>query len=376
MGSVLSRLLFQPPDPPSYAIRFNSTVCSYIDMKLETTNIEEQEEKKKEQEEEKIKREYNFDTDQEHMNSHSTITNTQTITSPIDDEQSITTTTTTISSPFINNITTTQEEEEEDEELLSIRSTIPLRQQQSTDTEEEDYREEMKKIKTNKRYIDCKMPIAYLEYPNSERLIIISHGNATDIGLMLPFMNMLHRHLYASVLMYDYPGYGLFKPTTIKPSESNVYASIDRIVDYAVNTLGYAHDDIILFGISLGSGPSTYMATKYKFRGLILQSPFSSVVRTRVNSYFYSMFEDMDVFLNFKYIPHVQCKVAFIHGSADALVPFSCTETLFHLLPPKYQCPIYSVYNAGHNDIIEKSTLALYTSQLETFLSIFDDAFS
>ena len=74
------------------------------------------------------------------------------------------------------------------------------------------------------------------------------------------------------------------------------------------------------FGTSLGSGPSTYICSRKdsNFRGLILQSPFLSVVRIKVpvqNKLFFDMFPNIDR------IEMVESPVFVIHGKEDELVP-------------------------------------------------------
>jgi abhydrolase domain-containing protein 17 len=75
------------------------------------------------------------------------------------------------------------------------------------------------------------------------------------------------------------------------------------------------------FGTSLGSGPSVYISSREKstYRGVILQSPFLSVVRIKVpvqNKLFFDMFPNIDR------IERISCPVFVIHGKSDEVVPF------------------------------------------------------
>lgn len=81
------------------------------------------------------------------------------------------------------------------------------------------------------------------------------------------------------------------------------------------------------FGTSLGTGPSIYLTSngKYNFRGLILQSPFTSVIRIKVkisNKIFFDMFPNIDR------IHKVNCPVFIIHGKVDEVVPFEHAEVM------------------------------------------------
>ncbi len=52
-----------------------------------------------------------------------------------------------------------------------------------------------------------KITAVYLEAPGAEYTLLFSHGNAEDLGGVLPFMRQFQPLGY-SVLMYDYRGYG------------------------------------------------------------------------------------------------------------------------------------------------------------------------
>ena len=61
--------------------------------------------------------------------------------------------------------------------------------------------------------------------------LLISHGNALDAGLLVPFARELAVMLNVNVLCYDYTGYGC---STGKPSIDDTYADIDAVVKYLV----------------------------------------------------------------------------------------------------------------------------------------------
>lgn len=50
-------------------------------------------------------------------------------------------------------------------------------------------------------------------------------------------------------------------------NEKFIYNDIDTVYDYIVNQLGVKPETIILYGRSLGSGPSCYIAEKRKVGG-------------------------------------------------------------------------------------------------------------
>ena len=75
--------------------------------------------------------------------------------------------------------------------------------------------------------------------------------------------------------------------TTGEPSEDNCYADIEAVYDYLTLELELEPQNIILYGRSIGSGPSCHLAEKVSrehlegtgLGGLILHSAFTSVFR-------------------------------------------------------------------------------------------------
>jgi hypothetical protein len=111
------------------------------------------------------------------------------------------------------------------------------------------------------------------------KTIIYSHGNATDVGAMYPLQAILVQSLLCHVVSYDYSGYGESGGVAM---EANTYKDIAAVYDYTLKNVageGNAHN-IVLYGQSVGSGPSCHLCSKNKDIGaLILHSPFTSGMR-------------------------------------------------------------------------------------------------
>jgi len=95
---------------------------------------------------------------------------------------------------------------------------------------------------------------------------------------------MLRVNLFA----YDYTGYGMAYDEG-SPSEEDCYSDIEAAFKYLRFNLGVPSKNIVLYGRSLGSGPSCYMASGTAesedpslggpVGGVILHAPFLSVYR-------------------------------------------------------------------------------------------------
>ncbi|HBR94174.1 MAG TPA: alpha/beta hydrolase [Opitutae bacterium] len=183
----------------------------------------------------------------------------------------------------------------------------------------------------------------YLKASNSDRILIYSHGNGEDIGMARPWLQDLQQK-GISVFAYDYPGYG----TSLgSPSEAGCYAAIHASYKYVTETLGYRPQQITLYGRSLGSGPSTWLAERTQVAGLILDGAFTSTFRVMTQI----KLLPWDRFDNYARLPRIQCPVLIIHGTEDRIVPFQhALKNWRAITGPKYKL---FVEGAGHGGLID-----------------------
>ncbi|KAF0716588.1 Aste57867_2766 [Aphanomyces stellatus] len=121
------------------------------------------------------------------------------------------------------------------------------------------------------------IPCFVFRHPQAKFTLIFSHGNATDCGGMYLRYLSLSRELKVNVLGYDYSGYTC---ATGNPSEANTYADITAIYEFAAaHICRDASKEVVLYGQSVGSGPSIYLAAEKPVRGLIVHSGLLSGMR-------------------------------------------------------------------------------------------------
>ncbi|ORM40093.1 Alpha/beta hydrolase domain-containing protein 17A [Babesia sp. Xinjiang] len=151
-------------------------------------------------------------------------------------------------------------------------------------------------------------------------LIIFSHGNSTDLGYMFTCYVNLCRCLDVDVFAYDYSGYGLSEG---KVGEKNMYRDIEYVYDYVRNELDVSPENIILYGNSLGSAPSCYLASmpdKYPIGGLILDAPLASAIRLQLRNL--SKTPRFDAFVNVEFLKAKDLyPTLIIHGTSDGVIP-------------------------------------------------------
>ncbi|KAH7569936.1 hypothetical protein JRO89_XS05G0021000 [Xanthoceras sorbifolium] len=172
----------------------------------------------------------------------------------------------------------------------------------------------------------------YVKNASASLTVLYSHGNAADLGQMFHIFSELSLHLNVNLMGYDYSGYG---QSSGKPSEQDTYADIEAAYKCLEETYGVKEEDIILYGQSVGSGPTLELAIRLpQLRAVILHSPILSGLRVMypVKRTFW-----FDIYKNIDKIPLVGCPVLVIHGTEDEVVDFSHGKQLWELCKEKYE---------------------------------------
>ncbi|CAD6264496.1 unnamed protein product [Miscanthus lutarioriparius] len=158
---------------------------------------------------------------------------------------------------------------------------------------------------------------------------------------------------------YDYSGYG---QSSGKPSEANTFADIEAAYKCLVDVYGTREEDIVLYGQSVGSGPTLDLAIRFdRVRAVVLHSPILSGLRVMYSvkkTYWFDIYKNIDK------IPHVKCPVLVIHGTKDDVVDCSHGKRLWELCQHKYE-PLW--IEGGDHGNLEK--FPVYIRHLKKFLS-------
>ncbi|KAI4346745.1 hypothetical protein L6164_007616 [Bauhinia variegata] len=184
----------------------------------------------------------------------------------------------------------------------------------------------------------------YIKNPSASMTLLYSHGNAADLGQMYELFSELSIHLRVNLMGYDYSGYG---QSSGKPSEQNTYADIEAAYRCLVEKYGAKEEDIILYGQSVGSGPTIDLATRLpNLRAVILHSPILSGLRVMYpvkRTYWFDIYKNIDK------IPSINCPVLVIHGTADDVVDCSHGKQLWENCKEKYE-PLW-IKGGNHCDL-------------------------
>ncbi|KAG9453012.1 hypothetical protein H6P81_005916 [Aristolochia fimbriata] len=181
----------------------------------------------------------------------------------------------------------------------------------------------------------------YLRNPYARLTVLYSHGNAADLGQLYDLFVQLKVNLRVNLIGYDYSGYGA---STGKPSESNTYADIEAIYQCLETQYGISQEDLILYGQSVGSGPTLHLAAKLpRLRGVVLHSAILSGLRVLCHVKCTFCF---DIYKNINKIKKVKCPVLVIHGTEDDVVNWFHGNGLWQLAKDPYE-PLW-IKGGGH----------------------------
>ncbi len=167
----------------------------------------------------------------------------------------------------------------------------------------------------------------WLPAPDARGALILSHGNAGNIGHRAPVGEFLREEFGINVLMYDYRGYGRSEGS---PTEEGTYSDIRGAYAY-VRSRGFQPESVVLMGQSLGTAVTVDLAANEKTGAVILEAAFTSVPAMGRTLWWSLPIRGM---ITTKYdslskIARIRSPIAMIHATGDALIPFAMGRELF-----------------------------------------------
>ena len=156
-------------------------------------------------------------------------------------------------------------------------------------------------------------------------LIIYFGGNAEEVSWLGEFAGNLAGW---SLLLVNYRGYG---ESEGKPGERELLADAIAIHDYARQRPDVDPGRIVAMGRSLGSGVAVHLAAEQPLRGVILVSPYDSLVAVAKHHY---PFLPISLMLRHRFdsvtrAPQIDTPLLCLVASEDRVIPASHSRTLF-----------------------------------------------
>lgn len=190
-------------------------------------------------------------------------------------------------------------------------------------------------------------------------VVLYFHGNRDNINRYAKFAANFTKHGY-EVWMPDYPGYGKSTGTF---TEDLVYAEARQVYKLALSR--FSADSIIIYGKSLGTGPASFLSSKFKSRELILETPYYSMgslfglyapiyPTSRMAKYKFPVG---------KYVQESLAPVTIFHGTSDKVVFYRNAKKLKKVMSPRDR--FFTIQGGGHNNL---NDYPLFHEKLDSLL--------
>ena len=178
--------------------------------------------------------------------------------------------------------------------------------------------------------------VAWFYNKNMEKFktILFFHGNAGSLENRTYKLNHF-KDLDVNFLIIAWRG---FSGNEGEPNEIGLYKDAYSAIKW-LNLKGVSEKNIILYGESLGTGVAVEVAQTKNYAGVILESPYTSMVNLGKKYYpfFPVRFLLKDKFESYKKIKKISVPILVIHGKMDKIVPFAMGKKMYELAnEPKF----------------------------------------
>jgi hypothetical protein len=159
-------------------------------------------------------------------------------------------------------------------------------------------------------------------------VVLFCMGNAGNISHRLETLQLIHE-LGAAVFIFNYRGYG---PSDGKASEAGTYHDVDGAMRF-LRTRGWAAEDTVIFGRSLGAAVGLEAALRTPPAGIIMESAFTSIMA--MGQQHYPLLNLILGWLisakydNLAKIVELKRPLLLIHGKRDSICPPFMAEELY-----------------------------------------------
>ncbi len=169
---------------------------------------------------------------------------------------------------------------------------------------------------------------------NNYKTILFLHGNAGSLEDRIHKINNF-KNINVNFLLISWRG---FNGNQGKPTEKGLYEDARSAVRW-LKSKGINEKNIIIYGESLGTGVAIEIGQNKKFAGIILESPFTSMIAAGKDKYPYLPIKLLlkDKYESDKKIKNIKSPVLIMHGKVDNIVPFYMGKKMYELAnEPKY----------------------------------------
>ncbi|MEM7081668.1 MAG: alpha/beta hydrolase [Pseudomonadota bacterium] len=202
-----------------------------------------------------------------------------------------------------------------------------------------------------------------VQQAGNDLVVLICHGNRGSIAGREETA-LYYLALGLNVMMFDYRGYGRSSGT---PSESGSYTDVDAAWRLLTHERGFAPNQVVLLGRSLGAAVAAHLASHAQPRAVVLESTFSSLPRLARELYpILSLFRFGARYDTQSKISHITSPLLLVHSVDDELIGFHHARQLQDAAPA--DTPLVSITGRHRDGFV--TSRAVYIPALVDFLNL------
>lgn len=188
----------------------------------------------------------------------------------------------------------------------------------------------------------------FAPHPDPKRVVLYAHGQTEHVGSLPSVISRLQDSLDASVLVYDYRGYGKSEG---KSCERSVLADGMAAQQWLAERTGQLPEDLVLVGRSLGGAVSVGVAAERGAKALVLENTFGRLVD--VAAYKFPWIPVRPFMRNrFDSVARIRAyegPLLQLHGTRDRVAPAKFARELYSACPSTMK-RFYTVRGGLHHD--------------------------
>jgi fermentation-respiration switch protein FrsA (DUF1100 family) len=166
----------------------------------------------------------------------------------------------------------------------------------------------------------------YIANDTATKLLVYFSGNGGNLYPRLPEL-MRIAQTGVAVLGVGYRGYG---KSSGSPSEKGIYRDAEAGVRYAVDSLKFSYDRMIICGRSIGTTAAVHVGSLRSYAGVLLVTPVTSGKEyARALGFGPLAIIAGSSFNNEETCTRIVSPVLVIHGTADEVLPFRMGKRIF-----------------------------------------------
>ena len=217
----------------------------------------------------------------------------------------------------------------------------------------------------------------FINCPDAVQTVMVCPGNSANISVFFQYAQILVKGGY-NVLLFDYQGFG--KSDGI-PSFTSLKGDVTAAYEFLVNTREIAPENIGVFGISLGSTLSLYLAANKPIAALALEDVFvpndmierylenekpSAFMQSMIRTAGKSVLPQVDPIANVGRLEN--CPLLLLHGENDWLLPPVGSNRVFSAAK-KETARLWIMKGVGHAPESIEINDREYSWQLQRFFA-------